>query len=511
LRHFPSLAGMKCLPATRAWAAALLLALAACGDGGGGGGGSGSGGGTGTVPSTPAPPPIVTKPNTPPPSPGTPVANAPNGLGAGTNLRMDGADYIATFKDPDGTSYDARQIAGTWGWLVESSAPVDGLLVYGQSNAGLVVATDIDRRLRTPVFPHTVVGSSLAFWGDEATRWPSTPSAPVADLYDWPELIGHFPATLDAYAAEQVARDAGRPPTGLYAYTQYEAGAAIGSFVKGSTNYQLLLDEVRRATASAKLYKRSFAVRGVVWIQGETVSSDYGTTLERLADDLAADIVAITGQATRPELMIQQINLPDAQPSITGVELDQLALARRRQGSGITMIGPMYQGRYGAGDLMHVSDLGKMALADVVGLAFDRVRRGLPFTPLWPVAASRAGAVIDIRFNVPGNGLALDTDLLPNDIANYGFAYTDDAKSAFIQSVQIVGTDTVRLTLNRIPFGTNAQVQYALGNEAASDGFSAGRGNLYSEDKAPSLYRRLGYPVPAHVRHYAVRFALAVP
>lgn len=475
----------------------MLLTLSGCG---GGGGGSATGGTVPVETPVPVPPP-------PPPPPPAVVMN----LGDGTNLRSDGNDFVATFKDADGTTYDARQVGGSPGWLVESAAPLDGLLVYGQSNAGLYVATDVNANLRKPLFPRTVVGSSLGFYGTDTSVWPNVASAPFADLYDPPGAIGHLPATLDAYAAEQVARDAGHASTGLYAYSQYQGGQPIGAFIKGSVNYQDLMNEVRRAAASAKLYKRTFVVRGIVWIQGETVSANYGATLEQLADDLATDIVAITGQKVRPELMIQQINLPDAQPSVTGVELDQLALARRRQGSGITMVGPMYQGRFGAGDLMHVSDLGKMMLADVAGLVFDRIRRGVPFTPLWPVAVSRNGAVIDIKFNVPGNGLALDTDWLPNDIANYGFAYTDSVPSAYVQSVRIVGADTVRLTLNTAPTGGNGQVQYALGNEAAADGFSAGRGALYSEDSAASVYRRLGYPVPAKVRHYAVRFAIPVP
>jgi len=385
------------------------------------------------------------------------------------------------------------------------------LIVYGQSNAGLTVATDTDTRLRKPLFPRTVVGSSLGFFNTKATMSPNLATAPFTDLYDPPAAIGHFPATLDAFAAEQIARDAGRAPTGLYAYTQYQSAQPITAFVKGSVNYQDLIGEIRRTAASAKLYKRSFVVRGIVWVQGEFATDNYGATLEQLADDLAADIVATTGQAVRPELLIQQINRHGAQPTVTGVELDQLALAKRRQGTGITMIGPMYQGRFGAADVIHVSDLGKMMLADVVGIVFDRIRRGLSFTPIWPVAVSRSGAVIDIKFNVPGNGLALDKDVLPNDIANYGFVFKEDVPTAFIQSVQIVGSDTVRLTLNQVPAGVNPQVQYALGNEATTDRFSSTRGNLYSEASATSVYYRLGYPVPQRVRHYAVRFFVPVP
>lgn len=423
---------------------------------------------------------------------------------------MDGADFIGTFRDPDGTSYEARRLAGTTGWLVESAAPLDGLILYGQSNAGIYVASDTNGNLRHPLFPHTVVESSLHPYGNEQTTWPDTPAPPFTDLYDPPEQVGHLPATLDAYAAEQFARDAGRGATGLYAYSQFQSGQPLEAFVKGSFHYNALLAEVRRTTASARLYKRSFAVRGIVFIQGETPSGDYEVLLERLADDLAADIRAITGQTTRPELLIQQINTFDAQPRVTGVELAQLSLAQRRAGSGITMIGPMYQGRFGAGDPIHVSDLGKMALADVAGLVFDRVRRGIPFTPLWPVAISRSGADIDVKFAVPGKGLAFDTDFLPT-VPAQGFVYQDNGGGANIAAVRIVGADTVRVTLDRVPTGGDRRLHYALGSEAVTDLYAAGRGNLYSEDSASSVYARLGYPVPLKVRHYAVRFLLTVP
>ncbi|MEA3036611.1 MAG: hypothetical protein QOH04_2383 [Sphingomonadales bacterium] len=463
--------------------------------------GSGCGGG-GSEASDPAPV-VVPVPPPPPPPP------CPNALGDGTNSRKDGDDCLATFRDSDGAGYDARQLDHSLGWLVEANAPLDGLLVFGQSNAGLFVASDINSNLHAPLFPHTVVGSSLGYWGDNTTIRPPVAAAPFQDLYDPPSLIGHYPATLDAYAAERVARDGGRAPTGLYAYSQFQPGQPITSFVRGTTNYQDLLDDVRRTVASAKLYKRTFVVRGIVWIQGETPSGNYEAMLETLADNVAEDIKAITGQSGRPELMIQQINTPDAQPAITGVELAQLALARRRFGSGITLIGPMYQGRFGANDPQHVSDLGKMALADVAGLAFDRIRRGLTFTPLWPVAVSRAGAVIDVRFALPGNGLAFDADFVPAT-PDFGFVYHEPASPAKVASVAIVAPDTVRITLDRVPVGPGL-LEYALGNETATDRFAAGRGNLYSEDNAISVYWRLGYPVPKKVRHYAVRFQEGVP
>jgi hypothetical protein len=463
--------------------------------GGCGGGGSGSNDPSPSVTPVPAPPP-------PPPPP------CPNALGDGTNSRKDGDDCLATFRDSDGTSYDARQLDHSLGWLVEANAPLDGLLVFGQSNAGLFVASDIDSNLHAPLFPHTVVGSSLGYWGDNTTVRPVV-AAPFQDLYDPPSLIGHYPATLDAYAAERVARDAGRAPTGLYAYSQFQAGQAITAFVRGTINYQDLLDDVRRTAASAKLYKRSFVVRGIVWIQGEAPSGNYEASLETLADNLAEDIKAITGQSIRPELMIQQINTPDAQPVITGVELAQLALARRRFGSGITLIGPMYQGRLGFGDPVHVSDLGKMALADVAGLVFDRIRRGITFTPLWPVSVTRSGGVIDVRFALPGGPLAFDGDFVPAT-QDFGFVYHEPASPARVASVAIVAPDTVRITLDRVPAGPGL-LEYALGNENATDRFAAGRGNLYSEDNATSVYWRLGYPVPRKVRHYAVRFQEGVP
>ena len=127
-----------------------------------------------------------------------------------------------------------------------------------------------------------------------------------------------------------------------------------------------------------------------------------------------------------------------------------------------------------------------------------------------PIAVTRNGVEIDVKFAVPGKALAFDGDVVP-PTPDQGFVYRDDANSAHIVAVTLVGADVVRITLDQPPTGGGRRIEYALDNQLAPDGFTSGRGNLYSEDAATSVYARLGYPVPTRVRHYAVRFSESVP
>ena len=472
---------------------AVMALLGGCGGGDGGAGGVPV---SGAAPSpTPAPAPSATPTPAPPATP--------------TNVRSDPRGLLATFRDADGTVYEALQIPGSSSWLVDAAAPLQALYGYGQSNAGGDSPPGPVAALRTALFPNTVVGGATRFFADGKDAVSDPAAAPLVDLFEPATHVSNLAATLTAFAAERVSRDAGRAPTGIYGFTVYENGEPITTFERKAAaphnDFALLINDVRRATASARSYGRDFAVAGVLFVQGETPTAGYAASLRGLASDLAAAIMPITGQRTRPRLLIQQINQTDTFGRGSGVELDQLAVAR--EGGDVVMVGPMYQGPLS--DYIHQGTIGRMMGADVAALVFDAVRRGQPFTPLWPTSVVRNGATIDVAFALPGAALAFDTDFVPMT-ANHGFGYQDETGPIPIGSVGIVDDRTVRIVLGTAPSGAGGRLDYALGNETDADGYAGGRGNLYSEAPTASVYFRLGYRVPPRPRHYAVRFSATV-
>lgn len=150
-----------------------------------------------------------------------------------------------------------------------------------------------------------------------------------------------------------------------------------------------------------------------------------------------------------------------------------------------------------------------MMFADIAARALEAVRKGEVYRPVWPLTLTRSGKVIDVRFNVRGSGLRFDRDLVPASTAE-GFQFKDAAGVIPIASVNIAAPDTVRITLNHEPAGAAATLSYAMVDEAVAK-FSGPRGSLYSqEDGASTVYGRMGFAVPMHPRHYAVRFILPV-
>jgi hypothetical protein len=438
-------------------------------------------------------------------------------LGSGTNLRRDGDDWLAHFTDSDGVSYEARQIPHSTDWVVESNRPIEGIFTFGQSNAGFMFAPGQPIITATP-FPHTVLKSQNGGIIGGAYRF-SEKAVPFISLTSANERF-LISGSLDAFAAEQIGRDNGRTPTGLYHFTQYEDGKAIFDFLPDTPKYVALLSNIRMATASAALYGRQFVVRAIIWQQGETdifnKNDHYADELRQLIDGLQADIPKITGQHFLPQFMLRQVNGFQNNPTYWPVVRDQYLVAKERRYKGVTMIGPSYLGS--VADHIHFTLSGRMIAADVTGVVLEKVRSEKVFVPLEPIRVVRNGATIDITFALPGGPLKLDRDIVP-DTMNEGFVYSDSTDSASIRSVAVVSDDIVRIQLDRVPSGDNKVIRYALDNFGSpahpfqtTVNYVGPRGTLYSQDSAKSVYARLKYPnVPEYARHYSVQFQMNVP
>lgn len=433
------------------------------------------------------------------------------------NLRGDGTFTFRTVQSPDQLTYDTVSLddSTTGTQVVSGPGVIEGLLFYGQSNAGHNGAGG------TPVtgalYPSHVFGFSASDPEtsvsvqhgdtpvDAGTLVDLLPIQDAATEASW----SHFVGTLAAFALEWRRRQAGVRSPGTFIRTDWWGGKTIPNFVRDTTPWNNLMTSAAKMPEVCAAYGREAQVRALVWIQGETegfTGASYADDLNALLDDVLPEIQLQTGQPELPVAIIVQTNTKDdATPGLSTSNVGQLQVARERYGVDTILAGPMYQCPVLTSDLIHATPEGKMILAELIANAY---LGGLEFKPLWPTSATLDGDKITLSFDVPGHGLAFDSDWV-GEVSNYGFSYTDSTDSADIASVVIVG-NTVEITLTAVPTGASPEIRYAYGEDTVVDGWATGRGLLYSPTSIPSYYANLGYAVPPYLRHYCCKFALEV-
>jgi len=174
--------------------------------------------------------------------------------------------------------------------------------------------------------------------------------------------------------------------------------------------------------------------------------------------------------------------------------------------------GPKYQYPY-APDNVHLVTRGYELLGEKYGeVYFQRVVLGRNWQPLQPIAVSRSGRVVTVRFHVPRPPLAWDTALpephqgtqLAQWARGRGFELRQGDTPLVIRSVRIVN-DTVRITADAaVPAG--ATVGYAMTSDGvALPNLSPRWGKLVDSDRTVGAFTGQAQP------NYAVAFELAVP
>lgn len=174
-------------------------------------------------------------------------------------------------------------------------------------------------------------------------------------------------------------------------------------------------------------------------------------------------------------------------------------------GGKLQLVGPKYFMPYADG--VHLTNHGYRQLGEYFAKAYrSAILEDKPWEPLRPIAVTRVGAKITVRFHVPVPPLVLDTTLV-KDPGSYGFDFVDSAlKTPKILTVVLAGPDVVEITLAAEPTGNNMLIRYAYkGVPTAPAGPQTGaRGNLRDSDATPS---RHGYAL----YNWAVHFAAPVP
>ncbi len=286
--------------------------------------------------------------------------------------------------------------------------------------------------------------------------------------------------------------------------------------------------EVQAAKQLATAAGQTYAVRAITAIHGESEHyaytgnraefplpgtdgtpgkiADYADALVEWQHDYETDIVAITGQKVGVPLFISQLSgWTDVRTSrITQMQLD----AHLRAPGKVVLVTPSYPLSVRE-DCLHYDSHGQRRLGEYFAKAYARtVFSGAPWEPTRPIAVTRSGAVITVKFYVPKPPLVFDTTKV-TDPGNKGFDVVDPGGALLpVSSVALASADTVVITLPAAPAGA-VRLRYAQNQPATAcigpgTVYSGGaRGNLRDSDDAPSQY---GYDL----WNWSVAFDVAV-
>ena len=295
------------------------------------------------------------------------------------------------------------------------------------------------------------------------------------------------------------------------------SGNTYWSLRKGGSSYQqgrgfvLPFDngmmEVADGLALAKAAGKSYAVRAVTAIHGESDHYSYSTntaevpiagsngqgTINSYLDgllewqrDYEDGAKALTGQTVPVPLLISQMHLWTDVPTSKVVQWQYEAHVKSK--GKVVLVTPAYFLPY-ASDCLHYTSDAQRWIGEYFAKAYARiVFEGLPWEPVRPQTVTVAGNVVTAKFVVPKPPLVLDTTRVTNP-GSYGFEYVDAAGAKIaITGVQVVGGDTVTITLASA--GAGGRLRYAFTAPVPScPGPQSGvRGNLRDSDPTASLY-----------------------
>lgn len=186
-----------------------------------------------------------------------------------------------------------------------------------------------------------------------------------------------------------------------------------------------------------------------------------------------------------------------------------IALAQRDAAaadSRLLLAGPKYQYTYSDGT--HLRASAERQVGEMFGKVLRRaLKEGVAWRPLKIRDATRAGAVVSVRFWVPVGVLVIDTTLIAA-ATNYGFEYADDGGVVTITSVALKAgtTDTIDVTLSSSSIGANAKLRLAKtqASVTTTGPTSGARTNIRDSDS------EIGVLTGAHLYNWAINDEVAV-
>jgi hypothetical protein len=295
-----------------------------------------------------------------------------------------------------------------------------------------------------------------------------------------------------------------------------ESGQGYVEIMKGATDtgtmgraYAASMFEAQAIATLAAAAGKTYGVGAIIITHGEydAGNTDYEADLFQLWSDYNADLPAITGQTTSiPMLVSQQHSSPSDVGSASASTLAQWMVGVDHPGD-IICSGPKYQYPYFT-DGIHLTAAGYDQLGEKYGqVYFQKVVLGQDWQPLQPASVTMNGTVITVKFHVPVPPLVWDAVLpapqqdVPEWMNGRGFEVVSAGAPATIQSVMIMGQDTVQITVSSPVSSLNSSVGYAItANSAATPGGTVRWGQLRDSD--PFVGSTSGVAQP----NYAVAF-----
>lgn len=286
------------------------------------------------------------------------------------------------------------------------------------------------------------------------------------------------------------------------------SGYTYSQLKKGTSPYNTGMTQVTNAKSAALSLSRVLRVIGVTTIHGETDNfngvsgATYQSYLEEWQNDYDSDVKAITGQTRDIPLFLDQMSSfmsSYANDATSEIPIYQYLASLDNPGD-IILVAPKYYFNYS--DRHHLTGASSRWLGEYYGKVIKKVTiDNETWRPLSPTSVLRSGNVIYVDFHVPAGVLAFDTTIV-SARTNYGFEYYDTTASASISSVEILDSDTVKVTLSGVPTGANQRLRYAYtgvpGTNTGAQNAGSAAGNLRDTDPYPSLYGNTLYNWAVH-------------
>ena len=156
------------------------------------------------------------------------------------------------------------------------------------------------------------------------------------------------------------------------------------------------------------------------------------------------------------------------------------------------MVTPKYILDYA--DAVHLTNYSSRRLGEYYGKVMKKVLIDKQtWQPLSPKKLTISDSIIIAEFNVPVEPLVIDYTAVGGAKTNLGFEYFDNnfnnIDSASIKAVSILNSNTIKITLSKVPTGSNKRLRYGApsGNIRDSDATPA----IYNDYWVPSVYSRV--------------------
>lgn len=238
-------------------------------------------------------------------------------------------------------------------------------------------------------------------------------------------------------------------------------GTSIQGLSLGTAAYTTTLNAIKAAVRIARNKGWIVIVPAFMWQQGESSigNIEYETDLLKLISDFNRDIKAITSQEINVRCYAANTALSwgasQSEPTKAVYKIG------KEQPEVLTQVGGAYECQMSS-DNVHLTTRGYTLLghkyADAI---YHEFKHGWgSYKAVRPKKLTRLDNVIDIEFYVPVKPLQFKANDVIVQKLNQGFSYVDSSNSASITKVEILADGTtVRITLDKVPVGTNKRVR----------------------------------------------------